>query len=55
MPSRGRRRVVLAAVAALDDDQRIALAHNVVAGWQPMTADGRLVLRLRLVSANAHR
>jgi ubiquinone/menaquinone biosynthesis C-methylase UbiE len=44
-----------AAGAAIEDDQRVALEHDVLAGWQPMTADGRLVLRVRLVSASARR
>jgi ubiquinone/menaquinone biosynthesis C-methylase UbiE len=43
------------AVATLDEDTRVALERDVVAGWQPMTVDGRLLLELGVARATARR
>jgi ubiquinone/menaquinone biosynthesis C-methylase UbiE len=44
-----------AAVAKLDEDTRAVLERDVVAGWQPMTVDGRLLLELGIATATARR
>jgi hypothetical protein len=43
------------AVATLDQDTHVALQRDVVAGWQPMTVDGHLMLELHLARATARR
>jgi SAM-dependent methyltransferase len=41
------------AAARLDDERRIALEREVVAGWQPFTEDGGLILALGVTLATA--
>jgi ubiquinone/menaquinone biosynthesis C-methylase UbiE len=42
-----------AATARLDQERRVALERDVVAGWEPYTDDGRLLLDLNVTVANA--
>jgi hypothetical protein len=42
-------------VAELDDDQRMALERDVVAGWQCFVEEGRLLLRLPITLATARK
>jgi ubiquinone/menaquinone biosynthesis C-methylase UbiE len=44
-----------AAAASMDSEQRAALERDVVEGWQPLTTDGRLRLRLDLTIATTRR
>jgi SAM-dependent methyltransferase len=44
-----------AAVGQLDEEERIALQHEVVAAWQPFIEDGTLILEVRVTSPSARR
>ena len=46
---------IAGAAADLDDEHRIALEHEVVAGCEPFVEDGALVLRLPVTLATAQR